>query len=176
VTAPIIGEICQRLDGFPLAIELAAARLRHLPPAGLLTRIGTRLPLLTGGAQDQPVRQRAMRDTIAWSYDLLDEAEQALFCRLAVFSGGFALEQAAAVTGATDELDLLEGISSLVDKSLIRQEEGPEGEPRYRMLETIRDFGLETGGNTAAAKRSHALCFLSFVERASAGVLTLGEQ
>jgi len=120
VTAPVIGEICQRLDGLPLAIELAAARLRHLPPAGLLTRLGARLPLLTGGAQDLPVRQRAMRDTIAWSYDLLDEAEQALFCRLAVFSGGFALEQTAAVTGATDELDLLEGISSLVDKNLIR--------------------------------------------------------
>jgi predicted ATPase len=132
--APVVAEVCRRLDGLPLAIELAATRLRHLPPAALLARLEKRLPLLTGGERDQPARLQTMRDAIAWSYGLLDDVEQALFRRLAVFVGGFALEAAAAVCGATDELGLLEGIGSLVDKSLVRQAEGLGGEPHYRML------------------------------------------
>ncbi|CAA9567192.1 MAG: hypothetical protein AVDCRST_MAG59-3137, partial [uncultured Thermomicrobiales bacterium] len=177
--APVVAAICRRLDGLPLAIELAAARLRHLPPEALLVRLERRLPLLTGGPRDLPERQRTLRGAIAWSYGLLDEAEQGLFRRLAVFVGGFAPEVAAAVSGATDEVGLLDGIGSLVDKSLVRLEEGPGGEPLYRMLETIREFGLERleeVGGAEPARRAHAACFLAVAERASPGVLRTGEQ
>jgi predicted ATPase len=177
--AAVVAAICRRLDGLPLAIELAAARLRHLPPEALLVRLERRLPLLTGGPRDLPERQRTLRGAIAWSYGLLDEAEQGLFRGLAVFVGGFAPEVAAAVSGATDEVGLLDGIGSLVDKSLVRLEEGPGGEPRYRMLETIREFGLERleeVGGAEPARRAHAACFLAVAERASPGVLRTGEQ
>jgi len=143
--AATIAAICRRLDGLPLAIELAAARVRALPPAALLTRLEQRLPLLTGGRRDLPARQQTLRGTIAWSYDLLEPAEQRLFRRLGVFAGGCTLDLAEAVCNADDDLglDLLDGFSSLLEKSLLREISGQEGEPRYRMLETIREFALQ---------------------------------
>jgi predicted ATPase/class 3 adenylate cyclase len=137
--------ICRRLDGLPLAIELAAARVRILTPAALLARLDQRLSILTGGARDLPERQQTLRAAIAWSYDLLVPPEQALFARLAVFAGGCTLEAAEAVCSASGglSLDLLDGIDSLVQKSLLRQEEGPGGDPRFTMLETIREFAQE---------------------------------
>jgi predicted ATPase/DNA-binding CsgD family transcriptional regulator len=145
VTAPTVAEICWRLDGLPLAIELAAAWVRVLSPEELASRLTSRLTLLTGGARDQPARLRSMRDAIAWSHDLLPPAERLLFRRLAVFAGGFTFEAAEAVIGARDELggDLLTGILSLVEASLLTRSEAPGDVPRYRMLETIREFALE---------------------------------
>jgi predicted ATPase/class 3 adenylate cyclase len=161
--------ICHRLDGLPLAIELAAARVRLLPPAALLTRLDRRLALLTGGARDLPERQQTLRATIAWSHDLLDPAERALFARLALFAGGFALEAADAVCGAAGglPLDLLDGIDSLVQQSLLRLETGPAGESRFTMLETIREFALERLQELPEAeqlRQTHADFFLALAE------------
>ena len=141
--AATVAAICRRLDGLSLAIELAAARVKVLPPHALFARLERRLPLLTGGSRDLPARQRTMSDTIAWSYDLLSPEEQVLFRCLAVFVGGCTLEAAEAVGDDDRRLDILEGVASLVDKSLLRQTGGPSGEPRYLMLETVREFGLE---------------------------------
>jgi predicted ATPase/DNA-binding CsgD family transcriptional regulator len=140
-----IAAICHRLEGLPLAIELAAARGNLLPPRALLARLGRRLPLLTGGPRDAPARLRTMRDAIAWSHDLLDPGEQRLFRQLAVFAGGFTLEAAAAVCAERDELSLLAGLGSLVDKHLLHREpDAAEGiDARFAMLETVREFGLE---------------------------------
>ena len=120
-TRAAVAAICRRLDGLPLAIELAAARVKVLPPAALLARLEQRLPLLTGGGRDLPARQRTMRDAIAWSYDLLTPEEQALFRRLAVFAGGFTLEAAEAVADPDGELPVFDGIVALVEQSLLRQ-------------------------------------------------------
>jgi predicted ATPase/DNA-binding CsgD family transcriptional regulator len=156
--APAVAAIVRRLDGLPLAIELAAARVAVLPPRAILARLEPRLPLLTGGPSDAPLRQRTMRDAIAWSYDLLSSDEQTFFRRLAVFAGGFGFESAEAVLGAGDERmplspasPVLDGISSLVAKSLVRPEPGPGGAPRYAMLETVREFGLERLGERGEA-------------------------
>jgi predicted ATPase len=159
-------EICRRLDGLPLAIELAAARIPVLPPSILLARLEPRLSLLTGGPRDAPLRLRTMRDAIAWSYDLLSPDEQALFRRLAVFMGVCTLEAAAAVAG--HGADVLEGVSSLVGSSLLRQEDGPRGVPRYLMLETLREFGLEqlkATGEDAEIRQRHAAFFLAWSEQ-----------
>ena len=174
--APTVAAICRRVDGLPLAIELAAARLSHLPPAALLARLERRLPLLTGGARDLPARQRTMRDAIAWSHDLLTAEEQALFRRLAVFAGGFTLDAAETVAGDSDgrdgreaTIDVLDGVASLFHKSLLRREAASGDEPRYAMLETIREFGLEAlaaGGETAAVRAAHAAFYLALAERA----------
>ena len=172
--ARAVAEVCRRLDGLPLAIELAAARVKVLPPPALLARLERRLPLLTGGGRDLPARQRTMRDAVAWSHDLLTEDEQRLFRRLAVFVGGCTLEAAEAVCAAEGDsaVGVLEGIASLVDKSLLRQDAGAGGEPRYRMLETVREFALgrlAASGEAEDARRRHTAWYLALVERAGGG-------
>jgi predicted ATPase/class 3 adenylate cyclase len=170
--APAVAEICARLDGLPLAIELAAARIKLLPPLALLNRLERRLQVLTGGARDAPARQRTLRDTMTWSHNLLDDVEQRLFRRLAVFVGGCTLEATEAVCLADDGgagFDALDVLASLVDKSLLRQVEGLDGEPRFTMLETIREYGLEqlvASGESEAMHRRHAAFFLARAERA----------
>jgi predicted ATPase len=170
-SAPALAEICVRLDGLPLAIELAATRIKMLPPKAMLDRLGSRLKLLTGGARDLPERQRTLRATVEWSFALLDEGEQVLFGRLALFSGGRTLEAIEAICNAEGDLplDTFEGISSLLDKSLIRQEEGPNGEPRFVMLETVHEFArekLQGSGEAEEIKRTHAQYFLTLAEEA----------
>jgi predicted ATPase/DNA-binding CsgD family transcriptional regulator len=164
-----IANICRRLDGLPLAIELAAARSKVLPPAALLARLEHRLPLLTGGGRDLPARQRTMRDAIAWSYTLLPQSEQAVLRRLAVFAGGFTLEaaEAVAIIPGNHGVDMLGAITSLVEQSLLRQEATPSGEPRYLMLETTREFALAElvrGGEEDVVRASHAAWFLNLAE------------
>jgi predicted ATPase/class 3 adenylate cyclase len=170
--APAVAEICVRLDGLPLAIELAAARIKMLPPKAMPQRLGNRLKLLTGGARDLPERQRTLRATIEWSFALLDEGEQVLFGRLAVFSGGRTLEAIEAICDAEGDLpvDTFDGVSSLLDKSLLRQEEGPNGEPRFVMLETVHEFArekLRQSGEAEEIKRAHAEFFLTLAEEAN---------
>lgn len=158
-------DICRRLDGLPLAIELAAARTAVLPPVALLTRLEQRLAILTGGPRDAPRRLRTMRDAIAWSHDLLSIEEQVLFRRLAVFVGGCTLEAAASVAGAGNVLD---GIDSLVSGSLLHLEDDLRGEPRYVMLETIREFALEQltrAGDEDETRQRHAAYWVAFVEQ-----------
>jgi predicted ATPase/DNA-binding CsgD family transcriptional regulator len=169
--APIIAAICARLDGLPLAIELAAARITVLPPSAILSRLEVRLPLLTGGPRDLPARLRTMRDAIAWSYDLLTDEERTVFRHLAVFRGGFSLDAAEALCPSTIP-SAFEVVASLVDKSLLRQEER-EDEPRYRMLETVREFGLEQlvrEGEEDAAREAHVAYFLVLAEEAAPGL------
>ena len=141
--APVVARICERLDGLPLAIELAAARIKVLPPSALLTRLDHRLSLLVDGPRDAPPRLRTMRDAIAWSYDLLTPQEQMHFRRLSTFVGGFTHEAAATVAAESRSIDALDGIASLLDTSLLRSEQHSGGEPRFGMLETIREYGLE---------------------------------
>ena len=162
--ATAVAEITARLDGLPLAIELAATRTKVLTPEEILTRLDKRLSLLTSGARTLPERQRTLRGAIAWSHDLLDEAERALFARLAVFSGGWTLESAD-VVAAPGELgiDVLDGLTSLVDKSLVRSDGADSGPPRFSMLETIREFGLEhleASGDLEPTSARHADHFL----------------
>jgi predicted ATPase len=155
--APVV-EICARLDGLPLAIELAAARVKVLTPAAILGRLESRLRLLTGGARDLPERQQTLRRAMGWSYELLTSEEQKLFRRMAVFAGGFTLEAAEAVANAGEDLDLdvFDGVASLVDKSLLQQMGESAGEARFGMLETLREYGLERldgSGEEAATRR-----------------------
>ena len=140
-----IREICRQLDRLPLAIELAAARSKVLPPQALLGRLEHPLKLLTGGARDLPERQRTLRTTIAWSYDLLDTDDQRTFRRLAVFSGGWTLESAEAIAGITDDEQafVLDRLGTLIDNALIQQNEQPDGQPRFNMLATIQEFARE---------------------------------
>jgi non-specific serine/threonine protein kinase len=177
--AAAVAAICRRLDGLPLAIELAAARVVVLPPAALLARLDPALPLLTGGPRDQPARLRTMRDAIAWSYGLLTPQQQLLFRRLSVFVGGFTLEAAEAVSGEIDRgpafdsltprSSVLDDVTSLVAQNLLRpvhrQDDGPEAdEPRFTMLETVREFGLtllEANGEAVETHRRHAAFFLA---------------
>ncbi|GIW04340.1 MAG: hypothetical protein KatS3mg059_0960 [Thermomicrobiales bacterium] len=181
--ASAIAEVCASLDGLPLAIELAAARTQLLSPATLLSRLAPRLPLLTGGPRDQPDRLRTMRDAIAWSYDLLDESEQRLFRDLSVFSGGFTLAAAEAVAGqepgtthASTDSVVLNGIVSLMDKSLLRRLDLPDDASsthasRFGMLETVREFAQEQReacGEAEAARAAHAAHFLALAEAVEA--------
>ncbi len=171
--AATVGAICARLEGLPLAVELAAARIGHLSPGALLARLDRRLPLLSGGACDHPPRLRSMRDAIAWSYDLLNPAEQALFRRLAVFAGGFSLEAAEAIErSATRGMGnaALDELASLVDKSLLERSESAGDEPRFVMLETIREFALEqldSNHEGPVTRDAHAGYFLTLGERAA---------
>ncbi|MCC6792477.1 MAG: tetratricopeptide repeat protein [Thermomicrobiales bacterium] len=192
--AGTIAEIVARLDGLPLAIELAAVRSKVLAPKALLARLSHRLTILTGGARDMPERLRTMRDAIAWSYDLLDADEQTLFRRLAVFDGDFSLEVAESIVGG-DEGDgpsslhlvpalrvlssVLDGIASLVDKSLLVHELNGEGESRYRMLETIREFALDeltACGEEIAVRLRLATWAQAFVEQARPFLYGTAEQ
>jgi predicted ATPase/DNA-binding CsgD family transcriptional regulator len=189
-TRPAVTEIVNRVDGLPLAIELAAARIKALPPAALLQRLEHRLPLLSGGARDLPLRQQTMRDTIGWSYDLLNDVDQALFRRLSVFVGGFTLEAAEWVGGqrseggndsssdlrsptsdsSSDTLDALEGLTSLIEHSLLWQSAGPGNEPRYQMLETVREYArdrLDASDEAEGIHRKHAAFFLAFAQAAA---------
>lgn len=162
--AGTVAEICTHLDGLPLAIELAAARVRALPLMILRERIGHSLPILTNGPRDQPSRQQTMRDTIGWSYDLLPDEEQALFRNLSVFAGGFTLPAAEAVAPFFSVLD---GLPSLIDKSLVRQQQQPDGQARFRMLETVKEYGLERltlAGELDGARARHAAFFLELAE------------
>jgi predicted ATPase len=167
--ARAVTEICTRLDGLPLAIELAAARVKVLSPSSMQARLVSRLQLLTGGARDLPRRQQTLRATMDWSYDLLTAAEQKLFRRLAVFVGGINLESVEAVcdTAGNLDLDLLDGMASMVDKSLLQQMEQSNGESRFVMLETIREYALEklkTSQEETATKRAHAAYCLVLAE------------
>ncbi len=169
----VIAELCVRLDGLPLALELAAARIRLLPPQALLARLGHRLQVLTGGVQDAPTRQQTLRNTIQWSYDLLAAQEQRLFRCLSVFAGGCTLEAAEAVCGdgsdAAPDLggSVLDGVVSLIDKSLLQQTEQEGEEPRLAMLETICEYGrecLEALGEAEGMQHTHAAYYLALAE------------
>jgi non-specific serine/threonine protein kinase len=170
--ARAVTELCVRLDGLPLAIELAAARTRLLSPQMLLERLEQRLSLLHWEAQDLPVRQHTLRSAIAWSYDLLAEEEQVLLRRLGIFVGGFTLEAAEAIVvdAPAQAIDVVECLASLVDKSLVLSEEDGEGRHRFRLLESVRDFALEqvTGREEGdSVGRAHARYFLELAERAA---------
>jgi predicted ATPase/class 3 adenylate cyclase len=171
-TALAVAEICVRLDGLPLAIELAAARIKLLAPRALLARLEHRLEFLTGGGRDVPARQQTLRNAIAWSFDLLDEDEQQLFRRLAVFAGGCTLEAVEAVAPENPARgSTLDRLESLLDKSLLQPVEGLHGEPRFTMLETLREFGLEqleASGEQEAVRRRHAGFFLAIAEQTEA--------
>ena len=176
--APAIAQICRRLDGLPLAIELAAAHVRYVPPQTIVARLGARLALLTGGAQDLPSRHQTLRATLDWSYDLLPDAARTLLARLAVFTGGCGLEAAEAVCvldrpGGHDPLngdaDLLGDISSLVDHSLLREEERVAGEVAFSMPETVREYALARlaeSGESEVIRERHAGYYLTLAEAA----------
>jgi predicted ATPase/DNA-binding SARP family transcriptional activator len=168
--AGAVAHVCERLDGLPLAIELAAARSKLLPPEAMTRRLDQALDLLVGGAQDLPDRQRTLRATLEWSHGLLDDAERSLLARLSVFSGGWTLEAAEAVCGE-DGLNVLDILASLVDESLVRRIRRPAGEARFTMLETIREFAselLEASGEAEALRRRHCEYVLARVEEGSA--------
>jgi non-specific serine/threonine protein kinase len=162
--APIVAEICHRLDGLPLAIELAAARSKILDPTQILSRLGSRLDLLTGGAADVPARQRSLRAAIDWSYDLLNEVERRVFCRLSIFPGAVTLEAIEAVCGET--VPALDVVGSLFSKSLVHRIEG-EGDARYYLLGTIREYAHERlvqGGEQYEAAERYALYCDSLIQ------------
>ncbi len=177
--AAAVATICARLDGLPLAIELAAARIKLLSPSAMQTRLESRLHLLTGGARDLPTRQQTLRGAIDWSYGLLSVGEQMLFRRLSVFVSGCTLEAVEAVCNTQGDLqvDGLDGMASLVDKSLLQRVERGEGESRFVMLDTIREYGLErlaASGEEAATRRAHAAyCLVLAEEGATTGAATL---
>ena len=167
--AAAVAEICARLDGLPLAIELAAARTKLLSPSAMRTRLASRLQLLTGGARDLPTRQQTLRGAIDWSYDLLNAAEQKLFRRLSVFVGGGTLEAIEAVCNTKNDLgfELLDGMASIVDNSLVQQVDQPAGDLRFLMLETIREYALDkltASGEEEPTKRAHAAYYLVLTE------------
>ena len=172
--AGAVADICAALDGLPLAIELAASRVGALPPAAMRRRLDHRLKLLVGGPQDAPERQRTLRATIDWSYELLDAAEQRLVVRLAVFAGGCTIEAAQCICG--DDLDVVDGLASLTDKGLTRLE-GSDEEPRFTMLETIREYAaerLELSDAASTLRNRHAEYFLRFAEEAEPNLIGVG--
>jgi predicted ATPase/class 3 adenylate cyclase len=171
--ATSIAGICSRLDGLPLAIELAAARIRLLPPRALLARLSRRLDVLTSGSRDLPARQQTLRGALDWSFDALNEADQILFTRLSVFADGCTLEAVEAVTilDGDHDLDAFEAISSLVNWSLLREQTDPAGEPRFVMLETIREYAserLDQRGESDVLRRRHAVYFAKLAGDAAA--------
>jgi predicted ATPase/DNA-binding CsgD family transcriptional regulator len=169
--ASVVAEICARLDGLPLAIELAASRSRLLPPQALLARLSHRLHILTGGTRDMPVRQQTLRNTIDWSYNLLDVQEQRLFRQISVFVGGCTLEAIEAISAAledNDEGQVLDRVTSLIDKNLLQQTEQEAGEPWLMLLETIREYGFEVliaSGEMEMTRQAHADYYVALTER-----------
>ncbi len=173
--APAVAAICSRLDGLPLAIELAAARIKLLSPSAMLTRLESRLSLLTGGARDLPTRQQTLRNTVEWSYGLLNDAEQTLLRRFSVFTGGCTLEAVEAVCDTKGDLglDVLDGMASLVDKSLAQQVEQVDQETRFIMLSAIREYALERlaeSNDESATRRAHAAYYLVLAEEGAEDV------
>jgi len=169
--AAVVAEICARLDGLPLGIQLAAARLRLLSPRAILERLQRRLRLLKGGTQDAPARQKTLRDAIGWSYDLLGTEERLLFGRLSVFAGGCTLEAAEAVCDQGEDLteEVLDLLASLMDKSLLNRAETEDGEGRFWMLETVREYALErleADGEQKEARHGHAVYYLALAKDA----------
>jgi predicted ATPase/DNA-binding transcriptional regulator YiaG len=170
-----VAEICARLDGLPLAIELAAARIELFSPTALLARLSNRLQTLTSGPRDMPARHQTMRSAIAWSYDLLAPMEQVVFRRLAIFAAGWTIDAAEYVCKVSDDadLDVLDALQCLVNASLVQSMPGFDGEPRFRLLETVREFGLESvaeSAELAELERSYANCYLTVAENAEAGL------
>jgi predicted ATPase/class 3 adenylate cyclase len=167
--AATVAKIAVKLDGLPLAIELAASRAKLLAPDEILARLGTRLSLLTTGASDRPERQRTLRNTIEWSHDLLEAEHRRLFARLGTFSGGWTLEAAEVICGPGLEVEVLDGLGTLVDHSLVRPRPPGKGEPRFSMLETIREFAAEQlalSGERDQLQRGHAEHFRNLAEEA----------
>ena len=176
-TAPAVAEICVRLDGLPLAIELAAARTRVLTPQAMLARLDDRLRLLAGGSRDLPERQQTLRGAIAWSHDLLDEPERAQFAALSVFVGGAGLEAIERISVDEVDGDVLDLVTSLVEKSLVGQRGGVDGQPRFTMLETIREFAVEQaegGGAHDRLRDRHAAIFAELADDAASHLLGPG--
>ncbi len=176
--APAVIEICVRLDGLPLAIELAAARSKLLAPEIMRRRLESRLMTLTGGARDLPARLQTLRGAVDWSYDLLDTAEKTLFTRLAVFQGGRSVEAVEAVCSHGLAIDILDGLESLLNKSLLGQEAGFDGEPRFVMLEMLHEYArerLEESGEAEDLQRRHAAYFLALAERAAPEMRSAGQ-
>lgn len=174
--APAVAAICARLDGLPLAIELAAARIKLLSPSAMLARLESRLNLLTGGARDLPTRQQTLRSTVEWSYGLLNAAEQTLFRRLSVFTGGCTLEGVEAVCDTKGDLglDVFDGMASMVDKSLAQQLEQIDAETRFLLLSTIREYALERlaeSDDESATRRAHAAYYLVLAEEGAEDVV-----
>ncbi len=162
--APFVAEICQRLDGLPLAIELAAARVKLLPPQAMVARLNDRLSFLTGGARDMPARQQTLRNTLDWSHSLLNTREKSLFAWLGIFVGGFDLEAVEAICNPQGTMDVLPVVESLLNNSLLRQEESSNGQTRFRMLETVREYALEElekQKEIETIKPRHALYYLT---------------
>ncbi len=178
--APAVAAISARLHGMPLAIELAAARIKLLSPDAILVRLEHQLDLLAAGARDLPARQQTLRGAIAWSYDLLDDGAKRLLDRLSVFAGGCDLASAEAICGPASELggDILDGLMALVDQSLVKVEEAADGEPRFRLLDTIREYAaeqLEARGETARIQARHRDWYVALAAQA-AGDLSGGDQ
>jgi predicted ATPase/serine/threonine protein kinase len=174
--APVVAAICARLDGLPLAIELAAARIKLLSPPAMLVRLESRLKLLTGGARDLPTRQQTLRSTVDWSYGLLNAAEQTLVRRLSVFTGGCTLESAEAVCDTKGDLglDVLDGMASVVDKSLAQEVEQSDAETRFRLLSSIREYAVERlaeSDEESATRRAHAAYYLVLAEEGAEDVV-----
>ncbi|HEX7976441.1 MAG TPA: tetratricopeptide repeat protein [Anaerolineales bacterium] len=171
-TAQAVAEICYRLDGLPLAIELAAARIKLIPPRAMLARLEHRLEFLTGGARELPARQQTLRNAILWSYDLLNQNEQKLFRRLSVFVGGCTVDAVEAVAGDNPaRVSMMDQLGSLLDKSLLQEADGPDSEPRFVMLAMLREFGLEqleASGEQETIRRRHADFYLALAEQAEA--------
>ena len=175
--APVIAAICTRLDGVPLAIELAAVRIKLLSPHQLLSRLEHRLDVLTSGAQDLPARQQTLRATLQWSYELLSPGEQRLFRRLAVFVGGCLLETVEAVCRALGDgaTAVLDGVQRLLDNNLLFERKQATGEPRLTMLETISEYGqacLASSGEAEATRQAHAEYYLALAEEAEPRLLS----
>ncbi len=172
--APAVAEICVRLDGLPLAIELAAARIRIFTPQAMLSRLERRLGLLEGGGRDLPARQQTLRGAIDWSHDMLDAADRAMFACLSVFVGGASLAAIERVCAEEVEGDPVDAITSLVEHSLVRQEEGVGGEPRFSMLETIREFAMERAvaeGSWDRLRDRHAHLFRELAEESAGEIM-----